>query len=198
MSKIIKRKYKHKSRRRTMRQSKKRYKRTHSYRRKYTRHIKYGGGVGDTRLFLTYDSISDPGAEWGGIHVTIVGNGDNQPSMDLVKETNFFKTYNDNWTLPGDYQIRNQPVGGYEGNIFILAFESDTLNDLSAELAGKGFNNIKGPKLVGSDPGMTWHASLPGLNETEAVNKARELLEQKWFLTTCTQNEDGTYTWQKL
>ncbi len=168
-----------------------------NYRLKYLKYKKkyqnLKGGAPRYRLYLTLDDNATPGVEWGGRHITILGS---HPANTYEKLRSIAANFNDGvarWTLKkgrtNESNLRKTTLGKQH----VLAFDSDLLNRFSQVLHGNGFMNIKGPRF--SD--QPWHISV---TKQEADSTMEFFLSEFrfWHLTICRENDDGTYTWERV
>ncbi len=164
----------------------------------YSKYLKYKqkyqnlkGGAPIYRLYLTLDDNATPGVEWGGRHITILGA---DPSNTYGKLRLISANFNDGvarWTLHKG-QTNESNLRKNKSNTY-LAFDSPTLDTFSKVLHDSGFKNVKGP-IYSKTP---WHISV---TSEEADRTIQYFLSEHryWHLTICTQNDDGTFTWERV
>jgi hypothetical protein len=141
------------------------------------------------RLFLAYDYR--PTVAWGGFHITLIGKG-NKTSLNNVKRTSLYNGKK-KWTFS------SSPVAKLTKwkDVWTIVFESKTIDLLSNELISLGFSSVKGPKT-----GTPWHISLNGVDKKLAEDIFNYFVKSSkrphWYLTICTENPKGNFTWKRL
>jgi hypothetical protein len=153
-----------------------------------------------TRIYLTYKDSANNSWEWGGIHITLAGQHNNNNVQERLSHlrgheaiaiVNNGKHY---WTTHAKTPLRLELTkSGY-----IVYFKSDTLDLIAEKLEDLGFRNIKGPRHSGTD----WHITLKGYSKTQSLAYCEILrnssIRPKWYLTIATEHSDGTHTWEQL
>lgn len=153
-----------------------------------------------TRIYLTYQDSANVLQKWGGIHITLVGqhdNNENPARLSYLREHQAISIVNNGrnyWTAHSEtcFTLRPTKYG------FIAYFKSYTLDRIAEKLEDLGFRNIKGPRHTGID----WHITLNGYSQSQAKAFCEMLCDRtrrpKWYLTIATKHMDGTNTWEQL
>jgi len=140
-----------------------------------------------------------PGQAWGGRHITIIGRGNTKQSLRFLKNIQQVTHFNKNsnkWTLHSQSNLR--PV--MMGNQSTLCFDSDTLDNLSRNLVGLNYTNVKG--LQGNSiKKKPWHLSVRTGSEAQQI-QFFSAQHHQWHLTICKESIDAhgnkVYNWEKL
>ena len=140
------------------------------------------------RLFLAYEFM--PCIAWGKFHITLIGRG-NKKSFTNVKKSSFYN--GKKWTFS------NSPVANLQNwkGVWTIVFESKIIDILANELRSFGYTEIKG--LLSGTP---WHISLNSVDKKLAKDIFNYFINSTkrphWYLTICTENPKGHFTWKRL
>jgi len=132
-----------------------------------------------------------PGVAWGGYHITITGYSRlhacllGPPSCETLLRADFRDGFHGRpWHLHGHLPRLVQWKG-----VWTQTLDSDTLDDLAADLHRQGFEKIKGPAASAVD----WHISL-GSDEVAARAQVKVLRGEDWYLWLVPQSGDACHT----
>jgi hypothetical protein len=148
------------------------------------------------RLYLTRIGIdAEQTKPWGGLHVTVAGQGFGL-TRAAIRATNWFQSNGNDWTFSGSPKAKLEQWK----STYVIAFKSQSLDALAQELIGRRCHNVKGPH--GTHSTTSWHISLDGHSKKQAEAVFQALVNAPgrphWGLTISQEFADGSFYWDEL